>query len=153
MENADSNKFDDSLKFITPKGKTVYGGGGIMPDIFVPIDTVGVSEYYIDVRNQGLIYRYSLKYADENRGTLSRLKTPEEFVKALEELNVLRGFIVFASKEGVKEVPRDVKTSQYILKVQLYAYIARNFLDDDGFYPIIQDIDNTLMKAVETLSE
>jgi carboxyl-terminal processing protease len=153
MENADSNKFDDSLKFITPGGKTVYGGGGIMPDIFVPIDTVGVSEYYIDVRNQGLIYRYSLKYADENRSTLSRLKTPEEFVKVLEEQNVLRGFIVFASKEGVKEVPRDVKTSQYILKVQLYAYIARNFLDDDGFYPIIQDIDNTLLKAVGTLSE
>jgi carboxyl-terminal processing protease len=74
-------------------------------------------------------------------------------VKVLEKQNVLRKFIAFAAKEGVKEVPRDIKTSQKILKVQLYAYIARNFLDNDGFYPIIQDIDNTLLKAVETLSE
>ena len=153
LENADSNKFADSLKFITPGGKTVFGGGGIMPDIFVPIDTVGVSDYFIDVRNQGLIYRYSLKYADENRKVLSGLRLPGEFVKVLEKQNVLRKFIAFAAKEGVKEVPRDIKTAEKILKVQLYASIARNFLDNEGFFPIIQDIDNTLLKAVETLSE
>ena len=153
LENADSNKFDDSLKYITPGGKTVYGGGGIMPDIFIPIDTNGVSDYFIDVRNQGLIYRYSLKYADENRKTLSALKTPEDFVSTLEKQNVLRNFISFAAKEGVKEVPRDIKTSEKILKVQLYAYIARNFLEDEGFYPIIQDIDNTLLKTVDNLSD
>jgi carboxyl-terminal processing protease len=153
MENADSNKFEDSLKFVTPGGKIVYGGGGIMPDIFVPIDTIGISNYYLDIRNQGLIYRYSLKYADENRAKLSGFKTPGEFVKYLDKQAVLRSFIAFAAKEGVKEVPRDIKTSGKILKVQLYAFIARNFLDNDGFYPIIQDIDNTLLKAVETLEE
>lgn len=153
MESADSNKFADSLKFITPGGKTVYGGGGIMPDIFVPIDTLGISDYFIDVRNQGLIYRFSLNYADENRNTLSRLNSADEFVKVLEKQNVLRKFIAFAAKEGIKEVPRDIKTSERILKTQLYAYVARNFLNDDGFYPIIQDIDNTLLKAVEVFSE
>jgi carboxyl-terminal processing protease len=153
LENADSNKFSDSLKFITPGGKTVYGGGGIMPDIFVPIDTLGVSEYFIDVRNQGLIYRYSLKYTDENRIQLTGLKTPGEFVKYLDKQGILRKFVAFAAKEGVREVPHDIKTSEKILKVQLYAYIARNFLDNDGFYPIIQEIDNTLLKAVDTLSE
>jgi carboxyl-terminal processing protease len=153
MENADSNKFADSLKFVTPGGKTVYGGGGIMPDIFVPLDTVGVTDYFIDVRNQGLIYRYSLKYADENRNVLSGLKSPDEFVKLLDKKNVLRKFIAFAAKEGVKEIPQEIKISEKILKVQLYAYIARNFLDNEGFFPIIQDIDNTLMKAVETFSE
>lgn len=153
MENADSNKFDDSLKFVTPGGKTVYGGGGIMPDIFVPLDTVGVSDYFIEVRNQGLIYRYSLKYADENRTALNELKTPGEFVQLLDKQNVLRKFISFAAKEGVKEVPKDIRTSEKILKVQLYAYIARNFLDNEGFFPIIQDIDNTLIKAVDTFSE
>jgi carboxyl-terminal processing protease len=153
FENADSNKFADSLKYTTPGGKTVYGGGGIMPDIFVPVDTVGVTDYYMDVRNQGLIYRYSLIYADENRGILSRLKTPDEFVKLLEKQHVLLKFTGFAEKEGVKEVSMDIKTSEKILKTQLYAYIARNFLDNDGFYPIIQDIDNTLLKAVETISK
>ncbi len=152
LANADSNKFADSLKFTTPGGKTVYGGGGIMPDIFVPIDTVGISPYFREVRTQGLIYRFSLKYADENRAKLMLLKTPDEFVKYLDKQGALRKFIAFAAREGVKEVPRDIKTSGEILTVQLYAYIARNFLDNDGFYPIIQDIDDTLQKAVESLS-
>lgn len=153
MNNADSNKFDDSLKFTTPKGRIVYGGGGIMPDIFVPIDTLGFSDYFAEVRNKGLIYRYSLKYADENRKKLSALKSPVEFSAYLEKQDILRKFIGFASKEGIKEVPRDIKTSGKIIKVQLCAYIARNFLDNDGFFPIIKDIDNTLQKAVEKLSE
>jgi carboxyl-terminal processing protease len=149
LENADSNKFTDSLKYMTPGGKTVYGGGGIMPDTFIPIDTVGITDYYINVRNQGLLYRYSLKYSDENRKYLSGLKTPKEFVDYLNRQNVFSKFIAFVSKEGIKEVKSDIKTSERILKVQLNAYIARNFLDNDGFYPIIQDIDNTLLKAIE----
>ncbi len=153
LEIADSNKFADSLKYTTPGGKIVYGGGGIMPDVFVPIDTLGISDYYIDVRNQGLIYKFSLKFADENRDRFSALKSPGDFVTAMEKQNVLRKFIVFAAKEGVKEVPQDIKTSEKILKTQLYAYIARNFLDDNGFYPIIEGIDNTLLKAVELISQ
>lgn len=153
LQNADSNKFDDSLKYITPGGKAVYGGGGIMPDIFVPIDTLGISAYYIAVRNQGLIYRFSLKYADENRIRLVGLKNSDEFVKYLDGQGLLRKFVAFAAQEGVREVVRDIKTSEKLLKVQLYAYIARNFLDNDGFYPIIQEIDNALLIAVETLAE
>lgn len=150
LENADSIHFTDSLKFVTPKGKTVYGGGGIMPDIFVPMDTLGISAYYLDIRNQGLIYRYSLNYSDENRKVLSGIKSPEEFVRYLNNQNVFRKFIDFASREGVKEKPKDLRKSQKILQVQLNAYIARNFLDNEGFFPIIQELDNTLSKAIET---
>jgi carboxyl-terminal processing protease len=153
LENADSNKFADSLKFVTPGGKTVYGGGGIMPDLFVPLDTLGISNYFVKVRNQGLIYRFSLKYADENRQVLSALRTPEEFVSILEKQNVLKKFIAFAAKEGVKESPREIKTSEKILKVQLHAYIARNFLDNDGFFPIIQEIDNTLLTTIKKMTK
>ncbi len=152
LQNADSNKFDDSLKFTTAGGKTVYGGGGIMPDIFVPIDTTGATDYFYRIRNQGLLYRYSLKYADENRDVLATFNTPQDFVKEFEKRNVLRSFIAFAASEGVKEVPKEIKISEKILKVQLYAYIARNFMDNDGFYPIIQDIDDTLLKSIEVLS-
>jgi carboxyl-terminal processing protease len=151
LVNADSNKFSDSLKFVTPGGKTVYGGGGIMPDIFVPIDTLGISDYYRDIRDQGLLYRYSLNYSDENRNVLSGLKSTGDFVKYLNNQNVLRKFIAFAAKEGIKEDPRDIRMSEKILKVQLNAYIARNFLDNEGFFPIIQEIDNTFNRALETL--
>ncbi len=72
-------------------------------------------------------------------------------MKYLEKQNVLRKFIAFAEKQGVKEKPKDIRISERILKVQLDAYIARNFLDNDGFFPIIQEIDNTLEKAIETL--
>jgi carboxyl-terminal processing protease len=150
LENADSNKFADSLKFVTPAGKIVYGGGGIMPDVFVPMDTSGISGYYLDIRNQGLIYRFSLNYSDENRKVLSELKSPQEFLKFLNGQNILRKFINFASREGVKERSKDIKVSEKILRVQLNAYIARNFLDNEGFFPIIQELDNTLIRALDT---
>jgi carboxyl-terminal processing protease len=153
LENADSNKFDDSLKFLTHGGKTVYGGGGIMPDIFVPIDTSGISQYFINIQNKGLIYKFSLKYADENRNSLSSLKTSGEFENLLDQQNVFRKFVDFANSEGVKEVPVDIKTSSKVLKIQLYAYIARNFLDNEGYYPIIQDLDNALLITIDTLAD
>jgi carboxyl-terminal processing protease len=111
---------------------------------------LGVSEYYLDVRNQGLLYRFSLNYADDNRKILSGFKSPEEFVNFLNGQNVLRKFIAFASQAGVREKPRDIRISEKVLRVQLDAYIARNFLDNDGFFPIIQEIDNTLARALET---
>lgn len=153
LENADSNKFDDSLKFLTPGGKIVYGGGGIMPDVFVPIDTIDVTDYLLDIANQGLVYRYSLKYSDENRNLLEGLKTPGEFVDLLNKRNVLRSFILYADEQGVKESKKEIKISERILKAQLYANITRNFLNNEGYFTIIQDIDKTLQKAVETLSE
>ncbi len=153
LENADSNKFADSLKYITPAGKTVYGGGGIMPDIFVPIDTIGITDYFIDIRNKGLIYRFSLSYSDENREMFSKLNSAEAFVETLEKQNLLRRFIAFAASEGVKEVPGEIRTSEKIIKAQLYAYIARNFIGDNGFYQIIESIDTTLQKAVGVVSE
>ena len=151
LENADSNKFSDSLKYVTPGGKTVYGGGGIMPDIFVPIDTLGISDYYRDIRDQGLLYRYSLNYSDDNRTVLSGLKSTGEFVKYLNNQNLLRKFIAFAAQEGIKENKMDIRISEKILKVQLNAYITRNFMDNAGFYPIIQEIDNTFNRALEIL--
>lgn len=153
MESPDSIKFADSLKYVTPGGKTVYGGGGIMPDIFVPLDTSGLSGYFVEVSNKGLLYRFALDYSDANRTALSRLSTPQEFVKNLEQAGILRKFIVFASSNGVKENPADIKVSGPLLKTQIMAYIARNFIDNAGFYPIIQDIDNTLQKAIDVLEE
>jgi carboxyl-terminal processing protease len=149
----DSIKFSDTVKYITPKGKILYGGGGIMPDIFVPFDTAGVTDYLLNVRNKGLIYKFALDYSDNNRKNLEKIIKPEDFVRYLKSKNILTQFISFAKAEGVAPNQKEINTSREILEVQLYAYIARNIIDNKGFYPILQQIDNTFKKAIEALSE
>jgi carboxyl-terminal processing protease len=153
FENADSIKLDDSLKFVTPGGKIVYGGGGIMPDIFVPIDTTGMSEYFGKVRNLGLIYRFAFDYTDIHREKMKNLKTTAEISAYIDKTNYFQNFINFASKNEVKPDYKDIGISEKIIKTQLKAYIARNVIDNEGFYPIIQEIDNTLLKAIELFEE
>ncbi len=150
---ADSIHFTDSLKYTTPGGKTVYGGGGIMPDLFVPADTSGMSRYFLKVRNLGLIYRFALQYTDDNRKQLQNLISPEEIMTYLEKEAILNKFIVYATDNGVKAEKGSITISGEIIEIQLKAYIARNILDNDGFYPIWQDLDTTLKKAIEYLTE
>lgn len=145
-EVPDSIHFSDSLRFTTPGGKVVYGGGGIMPDKFVPVDTSGISKYFIAVRP--LIYRFALKYTETNRETLSGFTAPKEMENYLDKQGLLNQFIDFASKNGVKKDPEGLKISGNIIFVQLKAYIARNILDNKGFFPIWEKIDSTLRYAV-----
>ncbi|MCD4769517.1 MAG: PDZ domain-containing protein [Bacteroidales bacterium] len=150
---ADSIHFADSLKFRTPGGKTVYGGGGIMPDRFIPADTTGMTAYFMRVRNLGLIYRFALQYTDDNREQLQNFTSPEEISLYLGKEALLNKFIAFAADNGVKTGKRSIAVSGKIIDIQLKAYIARNILDNDGFYPIWQDLDTTLKKAIEYLTE
>ena len=153
FREADSIKFADSLRYITPGGKVVYGGGGIMPDIFVPIDTTVVTPYYMQVRNRGLIYRFAFEYTDRNREKLNQFEDPIEISEYLNKQDLLNKFITYAVKEGVKKKQKDIDVSAHILLTQIKAYIARNIMDNDGFYPIFKDIDNTLQAAIDYLSE
>jgi len=152
MEHRDSIKFDDSQKFVTPGGKIVYGGGGIMPDVFVPIDTTTFSEYYNRVRSLGLIYRFAFNYTDTHRATLEQFTTPEEIEGYLDDLNLMPEFIEYAREKGVPPVYDDIRTSEVPLNKFLKAYIGRNVIDNIGFYPIIASIDNTLQVAIDTIS-
>jgi carboxyl-terminal processing protease len=149
---ADSITFADSLKYTTPGGNIVYGGGGIMPDIFVPFDTVGITPYYNKVRNRGLIYRFAFKYTDNNRTALNQFTNYREISDFLNKQNLLKEFVSYAESNGVNRDIEDIIISEKIILTQLKAYIARNILDNPGFYPIIQGIDNTLIKAVEILA-
>jgi carboxyl-terminal processing protease len=149
----DSIKFDDSLRFVTPGGKTVYGGGGIMPDIFTPIDTIGVTNYLMEVRNRGLIYRFALQFSDNYRKSLEEINSLNEFYTFLDGKKVFAQFIAFAAKNDVPVNKKDIAVSQEILKVQLYANIIRNTIDNRGFYPAIEQIDNTLLRAIEEYSK
>jgi carboxyl-terminal processing protease len=149
----DSIKFNDSLKFVTPGGKIVYGGGGIMPDIFTPIDTIGVTDYLMEIRNRGLMYRFALQFSDKYRKDLESLNSMNQFNSYLDRKKTMGQFIDFASKNNVPANKKEIAISQEILRVQLYAYIIRNTIDNKGFYPAIEKIDNTLLKAIEVYTK
>ncbi len=146
---ADSIHFIDSLKYETKGGRIVYGGGGIMPDFFVPIDTSGNSDYFTAIYRKGLIYTFAYSYADEHREELSKLKTAEEFDSYLDKKRALNDFIKFAETKGVKKDAKGLKVSGEIINTQLKAYIARNIIGEEGFFPIIKKIDKTLLRAIE----
>jgi carboxyl-terminal processing protease len=149
---ADSIKFADSLKYTTPGGNIVYGGGGIMPDVFVPFDTLGVTPYLNQVRNRGLIYKYAFVYTDNNRAVLSQFTNYREISSYLDKQDLLMKFVNYAESNEVKKDVEDIILSEKIIMTQLKAYIARNIIDNPGYYPIIQDIDQTLQKGIEVLA-
>jgi len=146
---SDSIHFSDSLKYTTPGGRVVYGGGGIMPDEYVAVDTSGISEYFLKVRP--LIYRFALKYTDLNRERLKTFTGAVEMKKFLDRQSLLTQFIKYAAANGMNEDREGLKISGQIIHTQLEAYIARNILDNRGFYPIWENIDTTLKYAINYL--
>jgi carboxyl-terminal processing protease len=149
LEVADSIQFAVSLKFETKSGRTVYGGGGIMPDYFVPIDTSGYSDYYSKVVGKALVYNFALDYSDKSRQDLKKLDTAAAFEEYLDKQQILDQFVNYAAKQGVRKDQKGLNNSGKIIKTQIMAYIARNILGEEGFFPIIQKIDDTLLKAIE----
>jgi len=145
---ADSIKFADSLKFHTTSGRVVYGGGGIMPDVFVPLDTIGISPYLTKVANRNLIYRFAFEFTDKHRSEQRDIKDFESVKNYLNGFNLLKEFIAYAQKNGVPANEKQIEQSKLILETQLKAVIARNIIDEDGFYPFILKIDETLKKAI-----
>ena len=153
--SADSIRFADSLRFTTPGGKTVYGGGGIMPDIFVPADTTGMSKYYVEVMGRNILYRYTLDYADRHREALNAVKTLDELQALLDsDLTLVDDFIRYAARRGVAPRRSDIARSRRLLEAQLRAYIGRNTpLEENGFYANIHPIDRVVTRALEVLNE
>ena len=153
--SADSIHFADSLKFTTPKGKVVYGGGGIMPDVFIPMDTLDMTKYFMEVSGRNILYRYTIEYADKHRAELNKVETIADLKALLDaDKNLLNDFVQYAAKQGVKPVPREIARSRKIIESQLRAYIGRNtVLEDNGFYSNIIPIDNVLLKSIDMLEQ
>lgn len=152
MQNQDSIHFDDSLKFITPGGKAVYGGGGIMPDIFVPIITDSVHTFYNLLANKGLIFQFAFDYTDKNRASLSKFKDFETFNKEFNMDNkTFNELIVYADEKGISQEDDKVQISKDKIKVLFKAFVGRNVLNEKGFYPIYHSIDTTFKRAVEEI--
>ena len=153
FDSKDSIHVNDSIKYKTLYGRTVYGGGGIMPDIFVPRDTSAYSPYLTQVVNNGIIYQFAFKYSDEHRELLSKFKSAKSLVVYLKKENILDEFIQFATSKGIKARPVYINVSRKEILNSLYANITRNILGDKAFYPIALMNDETFLKAVEILNE
>ncbi|QZE13813.1 S41 family peptidase [Halosquirtibacter laminarini] len=152
LEVKDSIAVTDTIKYYTKAGRIVHGGGGIMPDIFVPADTTGFSDLYVDVLSKGLLFKFSFDFADTHREELKKIEEATELKNYLVDHHEFKLFLDYCRKEGVKVKSKDLKVSGNILKVQLWAYTSRNILGEKGFYPIIRELDETLDQAIEVIS-
>nr|WP_321453935.1 S41 family peptidase [uncultured Carboxylicivirga sp.] len=147
--NKDSINFDKSLAYKTKKGRTVYGGGGIMPDVFVARDTTMITDYFINLRSNGIIYRYALQYSDNHRQELEGLTTAEAISKMLDSNGMMTDFLAYAKEKGVGFNKKEYEISKHLIKQEVKAYIARNIIDNEGFYPIIHEVDEVFQKALK----
>lgn len=146
----DSIHFDENLKFKTVGGRTVYGGGGVMPDIFVPADTLGYSEYWNEVsRKRQLLYEYTFDFMDQHRAEMANIKDYKQLLKYLSRFDLVDEMADYAAKYGVKRDPKGIRTSYAILDNTIKAFIGRHVLDDDGFFPIYYRDDVTIKEAVQ----
>jgi len=151
--HADSIDFADSLKYRTPEGDTVYGGGGIMPDYFVPADTTNHSEFLSAVTNKGLIYEFAFNYSDTHRDLLEQYKTPKALNKHLNSEQIYDQFLDYIYNQNISREVDGVQKSKRIINTRVKAYIARNILNNEGYYPTIAKIDHTLQKTINILEE
>ena len=151
--SADSIHFDESQKFKTVGGRTVYGGGGIMPDIFIPLDTLGTNNYYRKVWDGNVLYRYTMEYTDRHRAEMDKVTSLEELDVLLSKGDLFGDFVKYAEQNGVETNEEELAVAKDVIFAQLRAYIGRNALhDESGFYYNIYPIDNALQRAVEELS-
>jgi len=153
LYHADSIKFDDSLKYLTQAKRVVYGGGGIMPDIFVPLDTTMNSRYHTDLIRKSVLYDFALNYTDNNRSSLLK-QYPDitafrsKFVMT-EKLMV--DLIAYGEKKGVSKDSAGLATSFELIKIQATALIARDLWNTDAYWQVINEINPFYTKALEAL--
>ncbi len=157
LVNADSIHFADSLKYKTAGGRTVYGGGGIMPDIFVPMDTMRLSDYFISLRGKGLLNSVPLQWADSHRKD-PEVKTFELFLqhydsfgldKILADAAIEKGVVRDTEKEA--QEPERTKHSDNYLRMMLKAQVAKDLFGIEYYYKVMKDSDEPYLRALEEL--
>ena len=152
MRSADSVKFDKKLMFKTGTGRKVYGGGGIMPDIFMPTDTTAFTGYFINAYNDGLFQKFAYEFCDLNRTELSKVKTIEELQRSLPNSeSLLSAFVAFAAQNGHPARWYYINISQNLIVRQLKALIARDILGIPAYFEIINGDDRNVAKALEVI--
>ncbi|MDX2173232.1 MAG: S41 family peptidase [Bacteroidota bacterium] len=153
LYSADSIKIDKTKKYTTPGGKVVYGGGGIVPDIFIPLDTMKYSSNVNKLYFSGALNSFAFEFTDNNRAKfLSTFKTAKDFINSYNvsntEVEALKNYL-----ESKKVTTINVSTKDKGFSEILKALIGRNLFDKDAYYPILNKNDNAILKAIEVLNK
>ena len=153
LVNADSIHFPDSLKYKTAGNRVVYGGGGIMPDIFVPVDTLHLTEYYSNLVRKGVFNRFTIDFANEERSKIKKdFKTTADFIKDFTvDQQMMDEFLSVAKREGVEMNEEQYNRSEEFIKFQIKALIARNIWDIESYYEVMAGNDETLQEAIKLM--
>ena len=151
--SADSIHLKDSTVYYTKAGRKMYGGGGIMPDIFVGRDTTLNTVWYNKCVNHAYTYQFAYQYTDRHRKELEKFKDWQSLEKHLKSANWLPEFVAFAKNKGVEPDQAQIAKSRPLLERLINAYIVRNILGDDGFFPLFERDDEITKRAIEYLSK
>ncbi len=152
--HSDSVHQDTLQRFTTASGRVVYGGGGIMPDVFIPLDTLGYAPYYKAVTNRGLPIRFAQRYVDKYRDAFAHYTDWKDLDTRLRHENLLQRFGEFVRAENPEMVRLQHSTkSDKNLEIQIRALIVRGIFDSAGYYPVIQELDNELQQALELVAK
>ncbi len=151
--SADSVHFADTTVYRTKKGRIVHGGGGIMPDVFVGRDTTLNTPWYNICVNLAYTYQFAYKYTDEHRKELSKYTDWQALEKHLKSKDIIREFVAFAEEKGVEPKEAEIQKSRPLMTRLLHAYIIRDVLGDEGFFPFFERDDEITKVAVEQLTQ
>ncbi|EJX06778.1 peptidase, S41 family [gut metagenome] len=149
----DSIKQNEKERFSTSLGRTVYGGGGIMPDIFVPQDTIGVTSYLTTILARGLTIQYAFEYTDRNRQKFNEFDTEEKLLSYLKRQGLVEQFVRFAEKKGVKRRNILIQKSHKLLEKNIYGNIIYNMMGLEAFIKYFNQTDETVNKGIEILEK
>ena len=160
MENgefysADSIKLDENLKFSTNNGRVVYGGGGILPDIFVPLDTTGSSKYLSKLIRKGVFYEYTLTLMDSKRDEFLETYPSITTFRSTFNMNetLLEGLLEFADKKEIERVAEDLEISKTRIENIFTAQIARTLYGTGAYYEIINNDEPTIIAALQSIED
>ena len=149
----DSIKQDESHIYYTSIGRPVYGGGGIMPDIFVPQDTIGMTSYFRMAINRGLTVQFCFQYTDQNRAKLQKYDNADDLLKYLKTQNILEKFARFAESKGLKRRNILMYKAKEHFDRNLYGNIIYNMLNMEEYLKYLNQSDKTVLKALEILEK
>ena len=155
MQSEDSVHFEDSLKYVTPGGKIVYGGGGIMPDVFIPVDTNGFSDYFGKLNYRGIFFQFSFEFVDKNRKELlGRYTSAESFINRFNiDKKMISEFEKYAEEKGVEKDTAGLELSLTLIKNRIKATVGRNLFGEEVFYPVINELDTTIKEALSIINK
>ena len=152
MYSIDSIQFPDSLQYTTPGGKVVYGGGGIMPDVFIPVKPVLRSEYLSQLQQAGVFVQFGFNYSDLHRSAIEKYDSFKAFDRSFNvSNNLINEFVRFAAEQGVPPNYKEVKNLKEILKSLIKANIAQNFWGIEGYISIINQTDETVRETIQLI--